>query len=948
MLIVDVNTLHTVGSLNLADEVIVNSLDAENCENIMRVESTFGDGVALVDVIAGLNLDAHPVVDGIRLLLEGLGICDDDVSDLLDLALGNRTGDLTDKSEALGLSRFEQLLDSGKTFRDIGLVFRAAGVERSHRQLCTGLAYRLSRDDTDCFTDRNRLAGCKVRAVALDADAVLGLAGKQRTDLYLCKAVLGLFARGDLLIVVLIYLVGDALCVILAHHLILAHDKLAGILIDKVVEQIAAGKTLGEADYAALSVEDIVDIRALCAAAVLLADDNILRDIDKTSGKVTRVRGTKCGIGKTFTRTTRRDEVFEYIKTFTVVGSDGDFNRLTCRIRDKSAHTCKLTQLAVIASRTGVKHHVDRVVGIEVRLEFCGNSLCAVFPGLNDHVRALLIGEKTVLIVVHDLGDVLLGVGNEFALTRRYGSVADSDGDTASGRVLVALSLNLIKHIGCYRGAVNLDASIDNFAEFLFIDEEIDLKLEVVLRIASVNKAEILRDRSVEDNASHGGGDELSDGFAVYLLGHADFDSRMESDGAVVVSHGGLIDISEHLALAGLTGLFKGEVIGAEDHVLRGNGDRASVGGLEEVVGGEHKEARLSLSLRRKRNVNCHLVAVEVGVECGTNEGMKLDSSALDKDGLESLDTESVKRGSAVKEHGVILDNHFESIPDNGILTLDHLSCGLDVVRLAGLDKSLHNEGLEQLKSHLGRQTALIDLQLGTDDDNRTSGIVNTLTEQVLSETSLLTFKHIGERLERSVVRTGYGSAAAAVVDKSIDSFLKHTLLVADYYLGRAELKELAQTVVSVDNAAVKIVEVARCKASALELNHGTKLRRDNRKHVEDHPLGSVAALSERLDNLKAFESLSLLLTACFLYLLAQLRGELVEVDLGKKLLDSLGAHACPEIVLIHQAILVVILLVENLILFKIRCAGIDNDMHRKVENFLKVARRYIEDKTHS
>ena len=346
--------------------------------------------------------------------------------------------------------------------------------------------------------------------------------------------------------------------------------------------------------------------------------------------------------------------------------------------------------------------------------------------------------------------------------------------------------------------------------------------------------------------------------------------------------------------------------------------------------------------------MNCHLVAVEVGVECGTNEGMKLDSSALDKDGLESLDTESVKCGSAVEEHGVILDNHFESIPYNRILTLDHLSCGLDVVRLAGLDKSLHDEGLEQLKSHLGRQTALIDLQLGTDDDNRTSRIVNTLTEQVLSETSLLTFKHIGERLERSVVRTGYGSAAAAVVDKSIDSFLKHTLLVADYYLGCAELKELAQTVVSVDNAAVKIIEVARCKASALELNHGTKLRRDNRKHVEDHPLGSVAALSERLDNLKAFESLSLLLTACVLYLLAQLRGELVEVDFGKKFLDSLGAHACPEIVLIHQAVLVVILLVENLILFKIRCAGIDNDMHRKVENFLKVARRYIEDKTHS
>lgn len=125
----------------------------------------------------------------------------------------------------------------------------------------------------------------------------------------------------------------------------------------------------------------------------------------------------------------------------------------------------------------------------------------------------------------------------------------------------------------------------------------------------------------------------------------------------------------------------------------------------------------------------------------------------------------------------------------------------------------------------------------------------------------------------------------AAVVYKSVNGFLKHTLLVADYYLGCAELKELAQTVVSVDNAAVKIVEVARCEAAALELNHGTKLRRNNREHVENHPLGSVAALSERLDNLKALESLGLLLTACVLYLLAQLRGELIEVDFGKELL---------------------------------------------------------------
>ena len=45
-----------------------------------------------------------------------------------------------------------------------------------------------------------------------------------------------------------------------------------------------------------------------------------------------------------------------------------------------------------------------------------------------------------------------------------------------------------------------------------------------------------------------------------------------------------------------------------------------TVRGFEEVVCGKHKEASLRLSLCRKRNMNCHLVAVEVRVVCGTGK----------------------------------------------------------------------------------------------------------------------------------------------------------------------------------------------------------------------------------------------------------------------------------------------------------------------------------------
>ena len=62
--------------------------------------------------------------------------------------------------------------------------------------------------------------------------------------------------------------------------------------------------------------------------AVFLADDNILRNVNKTSGEVTRVRSTQSGIGKTFTRAAGGDVIFKNIQAFTVVGSDGNLDNL--------------------------------------------------------------------------------------------------------------------------------------------------------------------------------------------------------------------------------------------------------------------------------------------------------------------------------------------------------------------------------------------------------------------------------------------------------------------------------------------------------------------------------------------------------------------------------------------------------------------------------------------
>ena len=180
--------------------------------------------------------------------------------------------------------------------------------------------------------------------------------------------------------------------------------------------------------------------------------------------------------------------------------------------------------------------------------------------------------------------------------------------------------------------------------------------------------------------------------------------------------------------------------------------------------------------------------SVEVGVERTADERADLDRPALDEDGLERLDGETVQRGRAVQKHGMLFDDLFEDVPDK-ILALFHRALrALDVVALVRLDEPLHHEGLEELDRHLLRETALINFEFGTDDDDRTAGVVDALAQKVLTEAPLLAAQQPRERFELAVGRAGERLAAPAVIDEGVHRLLQHALFVLDDHLGRAEL----------------------------------------------------------------------------------------------------------------------------------------------------------------
>ena len=118
------------------------------------------------------------------------------------------------------------------------------------------------------------------------------------------------------------------------------------------------------------------------------------------------------------------------------------------------------------------------------------------------------------------------------------------------------------------------------------------------------------------------------------------------------------------------------------------------------------------------------------------------------------------------------------------------------------------NKGLEELESHFLRQTTLVKLQGWTRHDHRTAGVINTLSEKVLTETALLTLNHICKRFQWTLVRASDRAPATSVVQQRVNRFLQHTLLVAHDDIGRVEVKQTLESVVTVDNAAVQIVQI--------------------------------------------------------------------------------------------------------------------------------------------
>ena len=277
MLVVDIDALRTVNVLNFLDDIFLNVVSAFCAKNIARVQRTFCDRVARLDIRAVLYIRLEPcaVRYGVR-ILRAVVTLDHDVAlavflDDLDFAFV-----LGKHRNAFRVTCFEKLLYARQTARNIVRRSDAAHVEGTESELSTRLAYTLRGDDTDRFAYSDRRRRRHISAVALGADAVLALTREYRSDLDMRNAA-----------------VHDALCGILCDHLVDVDEHLFGLGIDDALRAVSARESVLELFYHLIAVHDGIRVdtfRRAVRTAVLLANNDVLRNVNEPSRKITGVR----------------------------------------------------------------------------------------------------------------------------------------------------------------------------------------------------------------------------------------------------------------------------------------------------------------------------------------------------------------------------------------------------------------------------------------------------------------------------------------------------------------------------------------------------------------------------------------------------------------------------------------------------------------------------------
>ena len=368
------------------------------------------------------------------------------------------------------------------------------------------------------------------------------------------------------------------------YHLVFDSVNFARIGVAYIYCGVPAFQTIFKAFDDGIAFVNGFDVYALnvaaVGAAVFFADNDVLRHIDKTARKITGVCRLKRGVCKTFTAAVRRNEVFQNRQTLSEGRLNRRFQRFSLRVGHKTTHAGKLSYLFHAAASSGHCHHVYGVKFVQCLFERSRYVVVGFFPLVDDETIFFVFGKFAFLVKLFYFDDFVFGPVEYFLLFGRNVHIKDAGGDRTDCGIFVSERLDVVQHNGSFGSAFFLESGVDYLFEQAFVHALGNFGVEFVFFIRSINKAEILRNRLVENEFSDGGLDDTRLHYAVEFLVNAHVDCRLQFNFVIEVRHLGFVYVAESHSFALRAGFIHREIERTYNHILCGRTYRLAVGEL--------------------------------------------------------------------------------------------------------------------------------------------------------------------------------------------------------------------------------------------------------------------------------------------------------------------------------------------------------------------------------
>ena len=164
---VDTDALIAVDLLDLVNKLLLRDGATHDANDFLRIKLTLSQRLACLDMLAFSDKKLLTTRDLNNVIFLRIITSNDDATNRRILVINvNATSGLAHLCFHLRTTSLKEFLNSWQTLGNISCRCGATGVERTHRELSTGLTNRLRGDNANCFTNIDLLAGGQRATIA--------------------------------------------------------------------------------------------------------------------------------------------------------------------------------------------------------------------------------------------------------------------------------------------------------------------------------------------------------------------------------------------------------------------------------------------------------------------------------------------------------------------------------------------------------------------------------------------------------------------------------------------------------------------------------------------------------------------------------------------------------------------------------------------------------------